>query len=185
MAHSSHTGSSVSINLFNLLPLPDARRESTMQCEIPNDFFLPDGKNTQLSKFVNTWMFDRLTTDHNEGVGVQMDYLECACKTRYYVVNKVNGHINAIHDDILELAEFKGQFSPFDLDELERKVHRLENRNKYKDDLLEPQDTLRGHDSDSNSGSYNFEELIGMGFDENNYSPIPSVGNAASQQGAA
>ena len=38
MAHSSHTKSSVSINLFNLPPLPDARRQSTMQCEIPNDF---------------------------------------------------------------------------------------------------------------------------------------------------
>ena len=41
-----HTKSSVSINLFNLPLLPDARRQSTMQCEIPNDFFLPDGKNT-------------------------------------------------------------------------------------------------------------------------------------------
>ena len=29
------------------------------------------------------------------------------------------------------------------------------------------------------------EELTGMGFDENNYSPIPPVGNATSQQGAA
>ena len=44
MAHSSHTKSSVSIDLFNLPPLLDARRQSTMQCKIPNDFFLPDGK---------------------------------------------------------------------------------------------------------------------------------------------
>ena len=54
MACSSRTKSSVSIDLFNLPPLPDTRRQSTMQCEIPNDFFLPDGKNTQLSKIVNT-----------------------------------------------------------------------------------------------------------------------------------
>ena len=46
MACSSHTKSSVSIDLFNLPPLPDARKQSTMQCEILNDFFLPDGKNT-------------------------------------------------------------------------------------------------------------------------------------------
>ena len=82
-------------------------------------------------------------------------------------------------------SEFKGRFSPFDLDELERNVCRLAGRNKYEDDLPEPLDALRVHDSDSNLGSHNLEELTGMGFDENNYSPIPPVGNAASQQGAA
>ena len=78
MAHSSRTKSSVSIDLFNLPPLPDARKQSTMVCEIRNYFFLPDGKNTQLSKIVNTWTFDRLTPNGNEGVGVKLDYLECA-----------------------------------------------------------------------------------------------------------
>ena len=107
MACSSHTKSSVSIDLFNLPPLLDTRRQSTMQCEIPNDFFLPDGKNTQLSKIVNTWTFDRLTPNDNEGIGVEIDYLECAYRTRYYVINKVNGKINAIHGDSLELIEFK------------------------------------------------------------------------------
>ena len=66
MAHSSHTKSSISIDLFNLPPLPDTRKHSTMICEIPNDFFLPDGKNTQLSKIVNTWNFDRSTPNGNE-----------------------------------------------------------------------------------------------------------------------
>ena len=129
-------------------------------------------------------MFNRLTPDGNEGVGVQMDYLECAYGTRYYIIDKVNGQINAIHDDSLELTEFKGHFSPFDLDNLESKVCRLAVRNKYKEDLLEPQDTFQGCNSDSNSGSQNLEELTGMGFDENNYSPIPPVGKTASQQGA-
>ena len=185
MACSSHTKSSVSIDLFNLPPLPDARRQSTMQCKILNDFFLPGGKNTQLGKIINTWTFDRLTPDGNEGVGVQMDYLECAYRTRYYIINKVNGQINAIHDDSLELTEFKGHFSPFDLDNLESKVCRLAVRNKHEEDLLEPQDTLQGRDSNSNSGAHNLEELTFMGFNENNYSPIPPVGNAASHQGAA
>ena len=39
MASSSHTKSSVSIDLFNLPPLLAAKRQSTMQCEISNDFF--------------------------------------------------------------------------------------------------------------------------------------------------
>ena len=44
MARSSHTKSSVSIDLFNLAPLPDMRKHPTMMCEIPNNFFVPDGK---------------------------------------------------------------------------------------------------------------------------------------------
>ena len=165
--HSSRTECSVSIDLFNLPPLPDARRQSTMHCKIPNDFFLPDRKNTQLSQIINTWTFDRLTPNGNEGVGVQIDYQEHTYETKYYVIDKVNGQINAIHDNSLELTEFKGHFSPFDLDELEMKVCRLADRNKYEDDLSEPQDALQGQDSDSNSGSHNSEEMTGMGFDPN------------------
>ena len=162
-------------------------QEDSLQCSVRSltTFFLPDGKNTQLSQIVNTWTFDRLTPNGNEGVGVQMGYLECAYETRYYVINEVNGQINAVHDDSLELTEFKGHYSPFDLDELERKVYRLADRNKYEDDLLESQDILQGHDFNSNLRLHNLEELTSMGFDENNYSPIPPVGNTASQQGAA
>ena len=50
MARSSRTKSSVSIDLFNLPPLPDTKKHSAMISEIQNDFFLPDGKNTQLTK---------------------------------------------------------------------------------------------------------------------------------------
>ena len=39
MARSSHTKSSISIDLFNLPPLPDTRRQSTMQHKIPNMTF--------------------------------------------------------------------------------------------------------------------------------------------------
>ena len=183
MAHSSHTKSSVSIDLFNLPPLPDTRRQSTMQCKIPNDFFLPDGKNTQLSKIVNTWTFDRLTPNGNEGVGVQIDYLECAYGTRYYVINKVNGQINAIHDDSLKLTEFKGCFSPFDLDNLESKVCRLALGDKYEEDVFESQDAPQRHYSNPNPRAQNMEEYEGMGFDENNYSPIPPVSGVTSQHG--
>ena len=63
--------------------------------------------------------FDRLTPNGNEGAGVKIDYLECAYGTRYYVIDKVNGDINAIHDESLELTEFKGRFSPFDLENLD------------------------------------------------------------------
>ena len=164
MARSSHTKSSISIDLFNLPPLPDTRKQSTMICEIPNDFFLPDRKNTQLSKIVNTWTFDRLTPNGNEGVGVQLDYLECAYRTRYYVIDKVNSEINAIHDVSLKLTEFKGRFSPFDLDNLEAKVCRLALGDKYEEDVFELQDTLQRRYSDPNPRVQNMEEYEGMGF---------------------
>ena len=144
-----------------------------MICKIPNDFFLPDGKNTQLSKVVNTWTFDRLTPNGNEGVGVKLDYLEHAYGTRYYVIDKVSGDINAIHDESLKLTEFKGHFSPFDLDNLMAKVYRLALGNRDKEDVAEPQNAPQI--CFTNPRMLNMEEYEGMGFDENNYSPIPPV----------
>ena len=173
MAHSSHTKSSILIDLFNLPPLPDMRKHSTMICEIPNNFFLPDGKNTQLSKVVNTWTFDRLTPNGNEGVGVKLDYLECTYGTRYYVINKVNGDINAIHNESLELTEFKGHFSPFDLDNLEAKICKLAHGTRDEEDIAEQQNAPLLRFTDPRM--LNMEEYEDMGFDENNYSPILPV----------
>ena len=173
MAHSSRTKSSVSIDLFNLPPLPDTRKHSTMICEIPNDFFLPDGKNTQLSKVVNTWTFDRLTPNGNEGVGVQINYLECAYGTKYFVIDKVSGDINAIHDESLELTEFKGHFRPFDLDDLEAKICRLSRRAGDDEDDTEQQIAPRLCLKDPRT--LNMDEYAGMGFDENHYSPIQPI----------
>ena len=70
MACYFHTKNSVSIDLFNLPPLPDERKQTSMFCEISNDFFLPDGKKSKLSQVVNTWTFGRLKPDGNEGVGM-------------------------------------------------------------------------------------------------------------------
>ena len=178
MAHSSRTKSSVSIDLFNLPLLPDMRRHSTMICEIPNDFFLLDGKNTQLSKVINTWTFDRLTPNGNEGVGVKIDYLECTYGTRYYVIHKVNVDINTIHGESLELTEFKGRFSPFDLENLEVKICRLAD-GKDEGEVTEKQNTQLLCLTDPMT--LNMEMYEGMGFDENNYSPIPPFSRATSQ----
>ena len=173
MARSSHTKSSVSIDLFNLPPLPDMKKHSTMICEIPNDFFLPDGKNTQLSKVINTWTFDRLTPNGNEGVGVKLDYLERVYGTRYFVIDKVNGDINAIHDESLELTEFKGHFRPFDLDDLEARICKLSKRAGEEGDAEEQQITPRLRLRDPRT--LNMDEYEGMGFDMNNYSPIQPI----------
>ena len=93
-----------------------------------------------------TWTFDRLTPNGNECIGVQINYLEHAYGTKYYIVDKVNGQINAIHDDGLELTEFMGCFSPFNLNEKEMKVCSLANQNEDEDDFPKAQQQLQVQD---------------------------------------
>ena len=130
------------------------------------------------------WTFDRLTPDGNEGVGLVIAYLECAYGTRHYIINQVNGNINAIHDDNIELTKFKGCFSPFNLNKLESKVHRLADLDKSIHDVaaLQQPQQHQAEDSDSNSGLQSLENLTQMGFNIPNYSPIPPIGTATSQQ---
>ena len=97
-------------------------------------------------------------------------------------MDKVNGQINVIHEDGLELTEFMGRFSPFNLNELEMKVCRLVDQNEDKDDFPEPQQAPQAQDSDSNSGLHSIEDITGMDFNSPHYSPIPSVRDAAPQQ---
>ena len=91
MAHSSHTRSNISMNLFNLSSLPDQRRSMTMICDFPKDFYIPDGKNSKMSQIINKWVFDRQTPDGNEDVGIEIPYLEHAYGTRFYIIDTVNG----------------------------------------------------------------------------------------------
>ena len=50
MAHASHAKGSILIDLFNLPILPDERRQNTMFCEIPNEFFYWMGKTPDYVK---------------------------------------------------------------------------------------------------------------------------------------
>ena len=136
MACSCHARSSMSINLFNLPSLPDERRKTTMICKFPNNSLLPDRKNSRLSQIVNKGIFSRQTLDGNEGVMVKITYLECAYSTKYYLIDQINEHINAIHDNIIKPTEFVGHFSPFNLNELELKVCRIADCCKYGDDSM-------------------------------------------------
>ena len=97
----------------------------TMNNDLPHDFYLPDGKNSKISQIINKWIFGRQTPDGNEGVGVEIPYLECAYSTKYYVVNKINGNICAIHENSIEPTDFFGHFGQFNPKELEFDVCRI------------------------------------------------------------
>ena len=152
-------------------------------------WFLPTGwKELKLSQTINTWTFGWLTPDGNEGVGVEISYLEHAYSTKYYVIDQINGQINAIHDDSLESTEFTGHFSPFNLDILEQKVHWLEDQQEDEDvfsALQQPpkqQVAPQVQESDINSGLQSIDDITGIGFCSLNYSPIPQVRNMNQQQ---
>ena len=125
MACSPHARSNISMDLFNLPSLLDERRSTTMISEFPNDFFLPDGKNSRICQIINNCIFSRQTLDGNEGIGVEIPYLEHAYNTKYYIVNQINGNICAIHDNSIESTDFFGCFGPFNLKELECDVCRI------------------------------------------------------------
>ena len=134
MAHSSHARSNILIDLFNLPSLPDERRSTTMISEFPNDFFLPDGKNSRISQIINKWILVGKHLDGNEGVGVEIPYLEHAYGTKYYVIDQINGNICAIHDNGIEPMDFFGHFSPFNLKELEFDICRIADHHNNVDD---------------------------------------------------
>ena len=102
--------------------------------DFPKDFYIPDGKNSKMSQIINKWVFDRQTPDGNEGVGIKIPYLEHAYSTRYYVIDTVNGNINAIYNNKIEPTDFFGHFSPFNLRELEFNVCRIADHHNGEDD---------------------------------------------------
>ena len=136
MARSSRSKGSVSVDLFNLPTLPDERRVATSYLDIPVDFYLPDGKNSKISKVVSRQVFDRQTPDGNEGFVIEIQYLERAFCTNIYLIDKVTGSLFAVHDDHIESTGLCGSECVFDLQELEFNICDLADRRNREDDSV-------------------------------------------------
>ena len=133
MARSSHSKGSVSVDLFNLPTLPDERRVATSYLDIPVNFYLPDGKNSKISKIVSRQAFDRQTPDGNEGFVIEIQYLKRAFNTNTYLIDKVTGSLFALHDDHIESTGLCGSECVFDLQELEFHICDLADRRNGED----------------------------------------------------
>ena len=133
MARSSHSKGSVSVNLFNLPTLPDERRVATSYLDIPVNFYLPDGKNSKISKIVRRQAFDRQTPDGNEGFVIEIQYLERAFGTNTYLIDKVTGSLFVLHDDHIESTGLCGSECVFDLQKLEFHICDLADRRNGED----------------------------------------------------
>ena len=136
MACSSRSKGSVSVDLFNLPTLPDERRVATSYLDIPVDFYLPDGKNSKISKVISRQAFDRQTPDGNEGFVIEIQYLERAFCTNIYLIDKVTGSLFAVHDDHIESTGLCGSECVFDLQELEFNICDLADRRNGEDDSI-------------------------------------------------
>ena len=103
----THSKKEILIDLFNLPPLLDKRNALDTNMDVPNNFNIPDGKNTKLMDCVERREFERKTIDNNKGFVLQIPFLECAFETMYYVIDKKNSHMMGIFDDKLEDIAFQ------------------------------------------------------------------------------
>ena len=129
----THSKRDLSIDLFNLPPLPDSNKQNTMNAylDVPNNYYIPDGKNSRLLDIAERREFKRRTIDGNEGFVLQIPFLECAFDTKYFVVDKQNDNMMGIFDDKVEVVEAEAQMRPFNLAQLSHTIATLEQRRQH------------------------------------------------------
>ena len=108
----------ISIDLFNLPPLPDERNAMDSYLDIPNKYYIPDRKNSRLWNITSRKGFDRHTVNGNEGFVLEIPFLEGAFGTKHFIIDKINGQMAGIYDDKIEVIEYQAQMEPFNLDQL-------------------------------------------------------------------
>ena len=94
--------------------------------DIPNNYYILDGKNSRLLDLVERREFERKTIDGNERFVVQIPFLEHAFGTKYFVVDKQNGSMMGIFDDKVETISAEAQMRPFNLVQLSHMIGTLE-----------------------------------------------------------
>ena len=113
---------SVSIDLFNLPPLPDERNKEESYMDVPYNYYIPDGKNSRLLDRTDRVEFDRETLEGNTGFQLKIPYLEHAFSTKYFIMDRVTGSMMAIYDDKVEQIDLKGQLKPFNINQLDMHI---------------------------------------------------------------
>ena len=63
----THLHKSVSIDLFNLPPLPDEQNKEESYMDVPYNYYIPNGKNSRLLDRTDRVEFNRETLEGNTG----------------------------------------------------------------------------------------------------------------------
>ena len=124
----THSCKSVSIDLFNLPPLPDKQNKEESYMDMPYNYYIPDGKNSRLLDRTDRVEFDRETLDGNTGFQLEIPYLEHAFGTKYFIMDRVTGSMMGIYDDKVEQIDLKGQLKSFNIKQLDRVMHIIGQR---------------------------------------------------------
>ena len=83
----THSRKSVSIDLFNLPPLPSERNKEESYMDMPHNYYVPNGNNSRLLDRTDRVEFNRETLDGNTGFQLEIPYLEHAFGTKYFVID--------------------------------------------------------------------------------------------------
>ena len=124
----THLKKDLSIDLFNLPPLPDSNKWNAMDAylDVPNNYYIPDGKNSRLLDWVERREFERKTIDGNEGFVLQIPFLDHTFGTKYFAVDKQNGKMMGIFNDKVETISADAQMKPFNLAQLSHMIATIE-----------------------------------------------------------
>ena len=133
---------SVSIDLFNLPPLPNERNTEESYMDMQYNYYVHDGKNSRLLDRTDRVEFDRETLDGNTGFQLEIPYLEHAFGTKYFIMDHVTGSMMGIYDDKVEQINLKGQLKPFNINQLDRVMHILGQRRLGLDTSSIPSDEI-------------------------------------------
>ena len=114
---------SVSIDLFNLPPLPDKQNNEESYMDMPYNYYVPNGKNSRLLDRTDRVEFNRETLEGNTGFWLKIPYLEHAFGTKYFVMDQFTGSMMGTYDDKVEQIDLKGQLKPFNINQLDSHAH--------------------------------------------------------------
>ena len=98
--------------------------------DVPNNYYILDGKNSRLLDLVERREFERKTIDGNEGFVLQIPFLEHAFGTKYFMVDKQNGNMMGIFNNKVERISAEAQMRPFNLAQLSCMIATLEQCRK-------------------------------------------------------
>ena len=138
----THLRKSVSIDLFNLPPLPDEQNKEESYMDVLYNYYIPNGKNSRLLDRTDRVEFNRETIGGNTGFKLEIPYLEYAFGTKYFIMDKVTGSMMGIYDDKVKQIELKGQLKPFNINQLDRVMHILAQRRLGLDTSSIPMDEI-------------------------------------------
>ena len=124
----THSCKSVSIDLFNLPPLPDEQNKEESYMDMPYNYYMPDGENSRLLDRTDRVEFNRKTLEGNTGFQLKIPYLEHAFSTKYFIMDRITDSMMGIYDDKVEQIDFKGQLKLFNINQLDKVMHIIGQR---------------------------------------------------------